>query len=291
VVSYLAAACSMGMNGAMLVSSINDFGASAEFSGTDLGYALVLPSYAAVGWYHHMLDEKYQSMPLDKFLDEVTAFAANEYQAALFKGTRLTDAEKDEVVGKISGYTGLKPDFVRDHNLRIATDQFCPELLRDKNLMVGRIDGRYTGPITAGEIGNSAADPSTAALGNAFGGAINDYLSGELNYHTDLVYETLSNEVGAQWSYGLDNQTLSQKQDIYATMSQNRFLKWWVLGGYYDLATPFFAAQWVYDHLFLNPETQGNLTFTLYPSGHMMYMYEPSLAQFRQEAEAWYKAD
>ena len=42
-------------------------------------------------------------------------------------------------------------------------------------------------------------------------------------------------------------------------------------------------------HLFLNSGLQDNLTFSYYPSGHMFYQHEPSLRQFRQDAEAWYQ--
>ena len=73
-------------------------------------------------------------------------------------------------------------------------------------------------------------------------------------------------------------------------MSKNRFLKIWVLCGYYDLATPFFSAEWDFNHVFVNDDREASLQFTYYPSGHMIYMYEPALAQFRKEAEAWYQS-
>ena len=49
-------------------------------------------------------------------------------------------------------------------------------------------------------------------------------------------------------------------------MTKNPKMKVWVLCGYYDLATPFFAAEWTYNHLFLNGSLQDNLTFSYYPS-------------------------
>ena len=150
------------------------------------------------------------------------------------------------------------------------------------------IDGRYTDPVTEGDFGNTNADPSSAAMGSAFGMAVNQYISGELDYHSDLTYQTMSVEVNDAWKYELDNRLLVQEKDIYTAISQNKFLKIWVLCGYYDLATPFFAAEWVFDHVFLNPEDAGRVTFSHYPSGHMIYMHGPSLASFREEALAWY---
>ena len=289
VTNYLADAFSMSLNGVILVSSINDFYTSSEFTGSDLSYVLTLPTYAALGQYHGMLAEPYQSMALEDLMDEVRSFAGQGYQEALYKGSRLTGEEKNAVAEQIAGYTGLDAAFVLKHNLRIDVEDFCKQLLSDQKLVIGRIDGRYTGPVTGGSFGSSSADPSLGVLGGAFGMAVNEYIAGELNYHSDKLYETLSISVSESWRYGLDNQVLCQEGDIYNAISQNAFLKIWVLCGYYDLATPFHSAEWVYDHVFLNPENEGRITFTYYPSGHMIYMHEPSLAKFRQEAEAWYK--
>jgi carboxypeptidase C (cathepsin A) len=71
-------------------------------------------------------------------------------------------------------------------------------------------------------------------------------------------------------------------------MSKNKFLKVWALGGYYDLATPFYSAEWFFNHVFVNDETEKNFQFTHYPCGHMIYMQEECLAQFRKDAEKWY---
>ena len=77
---------------------------------------------------------------------------------------------------------------------------------------------------------------------------------------------------------------ISQEETIRHCVSRNPFLKIWVLCGYYDLATPFYATEYVYSHLFLN----NNVTFTYYPSGHMIYMEKSSFDQLRKDAEKWY---
>ncbi len=291
VSSYLSQRYGMGLNGVMLISCVNDFSLLMESSelSDDLTYALYLPTYAAIARYHGVLDEAYQSMPLEDFLDEVRDFAGGEYQAALFKGARLTEAELDDVAGKVAAYIGYSKEDVKQSNLRIYIDDFCSCLLKAQKLMVGRLDGRFTGPITAGNLGSGEADPSDAVISDAFGTAINQYIDGELDYHTNLIYECMSIDVISNWKYDLDNATLDQKTIINSLMSRNRSLKLWVLCGYYDLATPFFPAEYTYDHIFLKPEARENLSFTYYPSGHMIYMHQPSLEQFRRDAEAWYK--
>lgn len=291
VADYLYQKYSMCLNGVMLISSINDSATAVEHreEANELSYVLSLPTFAAIAWHHGMVDEKYQSMSLEDYMVEVREFAGSDYQAALFKGVRLTDAELDDIAGRLAGYTGLDKEEVLRLNLRIFVDDFCTGLLKDKKLTVGRIDGRMTGPVTQGSIGDGDADPSMSTFGTAFGNAMNQYLAGELDYHTDLIYNCSGEAPYKAWKYNTDNRALDQKGTIYNIMSHNRFLRIWVLCGYYDLATPFFAAEWVYDHVFLNPENRDNLRFTYYPSGHMIYMYRPSLEQFRKDAEAWYR--
>lgn len=288
VAGYLADAYYMDLNGLMLISTANDYSLLINDT-SDLSCVLYLPTYAAIAQYHGMLEEPYASMPLEDLIAEAKAFGVTEYQAALFRGIRLTDDEKDAMAEKIAALTGLKKDFVRKSNLRIPMSDFCTHLLEDKKQVCGRIDGRYTGPATNGNLGNSAADPSMAATSGMFASALNDYFYNELDYHTDLLYEALNTDVNASWTFGTDGYFIDQKQSIYTAMSRNRFLKIWVLCGYYDLATPFHCAEWVYDHVFLNEETRPNLSFTYYPSGHMIYMHQPSLDQFHEDAEAWYQ--
>jgi len=53
--------------------------------------------------------------------------------------------------------------------------------------------------------------------------------------------------------------------------------------GYYDLATPFFAADYTFDHLGLDPSLRGHLSGAYYESGHMVYAHMPSLAKLKQD--------
>jgi len=53
--------------------------------------------------------------------------------------------------------------------------------------------------------------------------------------------------------------------------------------GYYDAATPYFAAEHDAAHLDVPPELAANISFGYYEAGHMMYLHEPSrLAQSQQ---------
>ncbi|MBQ6508334.1 MAG: hypothetical protein IJI07_02570 [Flexilinea sp.] len=284
---YLSEEYSLDLNGLMLISTANDFSTLEFDPGNELPFVLFLPTYAADAWYYGKLDAKYQEMSIQDFTAEVREFSGGEYLTALFKGSRLSGAERDAIAEKVSAYTGLKKEYVLLSNLRIEISAFCKELLRDKHLVVGRIDSRYTGTDRNNVGSEFEDDPSGYQLSGAFGAAVNDYFRRELGFKCERPYRT-SSPLWKNWCYK-ENGFLQQQDIIRDDMAKNKDLKVWVICGYYDLATPFFAAEWVYDHIFLEPEFQKNLSFTYYESGHMIYLHEPSLAQFREDAEKWYR--
>jgi carboxypeptidase C (cathepsin A) len=105
----------------------------------------------------------------------------------------------------------------------------------------------------------------------------------ELNFEKDLPYEILNFKVWP-WSYAEhENRYLDVAETLRKAMSINPFLKIFVANGYYDLATPFTAAEYTFTHLELDPELQPNLTMTYYPAGHMMYIHLPSLAKLKAD--------
>ncbi len=285
---YLSTNYEMGLNGLILISNLSDFYVMNEVTGSDLSYVLIFPSYAATAHYHKLLDEKYQSMDISEFVKEARSFAEGEYQTALFKGNRLSESEKKAIAIKIAGFTGLNQDYILKCNLRVFLEDFCMNVLSDKNLMTGRLDSRFTGPLI-GKNANDFIDPSDSTLNASFSSAINQYISEELGYKTERTYKTINLSVNGNWTFNLDNSTIDQKGTVSTIMSTNKYLKIWVLCGYYDLATPFFSAEWIYDHVPLEKETRKNLSFTYYPSGHMIYLHEPSLKQFREDAKKWYE--
>ncbi|MBR6091056.1 MAG: hypothetical protein IKP86_14050, partial [Anaerolineaceae bacterium] len=283
---YLSEEYSLYLNGLMLISTANDFSTLEFTSGNELPFVLHLPTYAADAWYYKKLSPEYQAMNIEDFLREVREFAGGEYLTALFKGSRLSESEREHIADKLSAYTGLKKQYVLLSNLRIEISAFCKELLRDEHLVVGRIDSRYTGTDRNNVGGSFEDDPSGYQLVGAFGGVINDYLNRELGFKSDRPYRT-SSDLWKEWNYS-ENSFLQQQDIIRDDMAKNKDLKIWVICGYFDLATPFFAAEWVYDHIFLEPEYQKNLSFTYYESGHMIYLHKPSLIKFRKDAENWY---
>jgi carboxypeptidase C (cathepsin A) len=75
--------------------------------------------------------------------------------------------------------------------------------------------------------------------------------------------------------------------DLAAAMKQNPNLKVQLNGGYFDLATPFFAAQWELQQLPMQQSLQANTETHFYTSGHMVYAHEPDLKALHDNVAAF----
>jgi carboxypeptidase C (cathepsin A) len=262
----------MYLNGLMLISTYLD-GGTAEFSpGNDDAYVYYLPTYAAIASYHG----KHGGRPLREVLDEAQAFAGDEYLRALSRGSRLSQEERARVAGRVAALTGLSQDYVDRVNLRPEHVRFFTELLRAQRRTVGRLDGRFTGWDADYGREELTTDPSMDAIIGPYSAALNHYVRGELEYQSDLPYEVLSRHVHP-WSYKeFEGSHLYVADKLAAAMRTNPHMRVHVGCGYYDGATPYWAAEHTFAHLEIPAELAGNIEFSYFEAGHMMYVHEPS---------------
>ncbi len=280
---YLQDRYGMYLNGLMLVSSILNFQTARFMPGNDLPFLLFLPTYAATAWYHKKLKEELLQADLKVTLSKVEEFVMKDYVLALMKGDKLSPREKSRIIKKLSDFTGLSKDYIDRTNLRINIHRFTNELLRNERRIVGRLDSRFVGidRDAAGEM--NTYDPSYAAIQGPYTATFNDYVRKELNYANDENYEILAN-LWMTWKYEkFQNQFLNVAETLRDAMSKNPFLKVFVANGYYDLATPYFATEYTFDHMGLDPSLQGNIKMEYYEAGHMMYMHPPSLEKLSKD--------
>jgi carboxypeptidase C (cathepsin A) len=123
-----------------------------------------------------------------------------------------------------------------------------------------------------------------------FTSALNHYLRSELNYESDIVYEIITPRVNP-WKFdNTENRYLNVAERLRRALTQNPSLRVFVACGYFDLATPYFAAHYTFDHLGMDPEIRQRISFGHYEAGHMMYIHGPSRAQLRKDARDFYAA-
>jgi carboxypeptidase C (cathepsin A) len=273
---YLQERYGMYLNGVMLVSAVLDFGTGEFIGGNDAVYPLYLPTYTAIAHYHGKLGDR----PLRDVLGDAEQFAQQDYPRVLMRGSRLTADERAAAAARLAELTGLSADYLDRVDLRPEHVRFATELLRDRRLIAGRIDGRFTGWDT--DYGREvwSSDPSIDAITGPYAAALNHYVHAELGYSNDLPYEILTSRV-RPWSYKeFENQYVFVVDKLAAAMRMNPHLRVHVDCGYYDLATPYFAAEHSFAHLQIPAELAGNIDYSYYEAGHMMYVHEPSrLAQ------------
>jgi len=279
---YLQQRYGMYLNGIILISSILNF-QTAEFdTGNDLPYILFLPTYTAIAWYHKKLPADLQG-DLQKAVNESRTFAAGEYAEALMAGDALSKAKRTEIAQKLSRLTGLSADYIDRSDLRIEIQRFDKELLKSERRTVGRLDGRFTGIDADAAGAHPDYDPSLAAIVGPYTAILNEYVREELKFESDLPYEFLTGRV-RPWNYEpYENRYVNVAETLRRAMTQNQFLRVFVGKGYYDLATPFFAAEYTFDHLGLDPTLRSHLSGAYYEAGHMMYVHPPSLVKLKQD--------
>ena len=269
------------LNGLMLVSVVLNFQTLEFGSGNDLPFILFLPTYTATAWYHQRLAPDLQQSELVAVLEEVKAFALGEYTQAMMKGASLPPTERKELIHKLARYTGLSPEYIERTDLRIEIFRFTKELLRDQARTVGRLDSRFKGydRDAAGE--NPEQDPSMAVIMGPYTAMFNHYVRSELKFESDLPYEILNPRVWP-WSYAdHENRYVDVADTLRKAITSNPYLKVFAANGYFDLATPYLATEYTFNHLGLPAELQSNLSMAYYHAGHMMYVHRPSLAKLK----------
>ena len=274
----------IALNGIALVSTILNFQTTRFGTGNDLPYVLHLPTYAATAWYHKKMPEALQKREIRDVLKEVEEWAGGEYARALERGDRLSAEERAAVVKRLSDYTGLTPEYVDNSDLRIEIMRFCKELLRDRKRTVGRLDTRYVGIDENAVEARPEADPSMSAIRAPYTATFASYVRGELNYKSDRHYYILGEGVGP-WDFGQNQGFADTSSALRDAISKNPFMKVFVASGYYDLATPYFAAEYTLSHMGLDPAQRALFSNAYYEAGHMMYVHSPSLKKLAADVK------
>jgi carboxypeptidase C (cathepsin A) len=285
----------LDLNGIILLSQILNFDNSVDgpqFNpGMDLPYALALPTYTATAWYHHKLEN--QPAALEPLLREVEAFAMGDYLQALAAGSTLTPERKSHVAAKLHTYTGLPADYVERANLRVNGGEFEKTLL-GAEITTGRLDTRFAGPTIDPMSKEADYDPQAAAISSAYVSAFNDYVRTSLKFGDKKTYKA-EMDVSKFWDFlhqppGSPTKVpgpVNVMPDLAVAMKQNPNLKVQLNGGYYDLATPYFAAEYELHQLPIQSTLQSNIEMHFYTSGHMVYAHEPDLKALHANVAAF----
>ncbi len=277
----------VALNGVILISTVLDFGAGADVEGNEISYVMNLPSMAVTALFHGKTAHPGGTAAL---ATEARVWATGPYLAALMQGNALDDATRATVRRDLARYTGLSEAYLDRANLRVTPARFYRELLRDQGLSIGRLDSRYTGrdADAAGEEPDN--DPSFYGIDAGYTAAINSYGRETLGYRTDRSYGTIGGVGRWDWrlSEGRDNDAyLNVAPWISRALRENSGLRIFVGQGWYDFATPFFAAEHALTRAGF---PRDRIAFRYYDSGHMMYVRDQDRATLSRDIRDFIRA-
>ncbi len=206
------------------------------------------------------------------------------------------------MAAKLAAFTGLTPQYIKEANLRVTPTRFRKELLRDKRIILGRYDARFEGTDVDAAGDSPGYDPSSTGITGAFVSAFEDYLDRELKYSSKETYYPRGPNVNQSWDHthrppsasGFGSARAQPLRDAYVAgdladaMRKNTHLKVLSVNGLFDLATPFFITEYDLAHMQLDPSLRGNIEFTYYHSGHMIYLNVDALKQLKSDLAAFY---
>ncbi|MBO6527920.1 peptidase S10 [Erythrobacter sp.] len=278
----------VALNGLVLVSTILDFAAREPTPGNEMAYVVTLPNMAAAAWFHG----KAEAPSVEAIAEEARRFAIGPFASALLKGQDLPDTERAAVRAELSRLTGLSETYLEQANLRVTSQRFYKELLRDRGLTIGRLDARYTGTDydNAGEYPDN--DPSFYGIDAGYTAAVNAWLREGLGFETDREYQSIGREPGRHWNWSLSNGPgrnayLNVAPLIGKAMRENSGLRLFNAQGYYDFATPFFGAEYSLNRFGI-PQDRVELHY--YGSGHMMYVRDEDRVKLSRDLRAFIRA-
>ena len=287
------------LNGVILLSQVLNFGDLPDGPqgnpGNDMPYQLELPTFAATAYYHHKLPQ--QPSSLEPFLKEVENFAMGDYARALGQGDQLPATDKQAIAEKLHNYTGLPVAYILKANLRVSGGDFEQNLLADDNMTTGRLDSRFSGPTINPLSEEAEYDPQSSAISSAYISLFNQYARQVLKYGNGESY--LSEAIFGSHSWdmkrgqpggGSDGASLNVMPDLANAMKTNPQLKVMLNAGYYDLATPFYAATYEMHHLPIEQSLAANIQYAFYESGHMVYVNDASLHQLHDKVAAFIRS-
>ncbi|MFB3828124.1 MAG: S10 family peptidase [Bryobacteraceae bacterium] len=273
------------LDGVVLLGQAVNIVETVQRAGNIVGYAVNLPTLTAIAWYHQRIDRG--GKPLDAWLEESYGFAIGEYLNALARGSDLPQAGRERIAARLAGLTGLSAGYYLENGLVISKERFRREILRDKGLIVGQYDARYTGP--AGASGGPPADPSMKMY-PAFTALIGKHLTETLGVKLQQEYRT--RDPGARdWNYGAPSSPFSDydwSSSVTRAMKAKPRFRLMVGTGVYDTTTTTGAARYFLARGGFPPE---RVISRVYEGGHMAYTNEAALKALTEDVRAFIKGE
>ncbi len=275
------------LNGIMMLGCVLDFSTIYGDRDQALSDCLLIPTLAATAWYY---DRTMGDKTLEEVVEYGRRFIAEESAPILFQPSRLDAFQQKEYFQGLADLIGLPLDTVRRYAGRINECIYTREFLAAERKVIGGLDSRFAGDVSSIN-GFPPEDPSYRNFRPAIYPAYMNYLQKDLDLQMkSLTYHKFSNEAFDFWdwrtydAFGLPNFL----QRLRRTLIANPSMKVFIGSGYYDLRTPFSAAEYSMSHLDLPGSYRDNFQLEYYEAGHAFIFDSPSLSKFTKDVRKFY---
>ncbi|BCL37676.1 S10 family peptidase [Nostoc sp. MS1] len=283
----------IGLCGAILISPALEFSLLAGSDYNLTAWATVMPSFAAAAAHHHRVQWAAQEGNLQAHIAAAEQFARTTLIPLLAMGDVVTGDERQIAYEQMAGLIGLPVTVVERQQGRVGIEIFARELLRDQQRIVGLYDASITAidPFPS-RVSYEGSDPTLDGLDRLFAGAINSHLRDTLGVETDLSYRLLNLETFKAWKFDLKGEFkqgfLGSVDDLRVGMTLNPYMQVYIVHGFFDLVTPYFASKHLVDLMKLNSQIRPNITIKSFPGGHMFYTWDESRALWLTQMKDFY---
>lgn len=285
----------VGLAGAVIISPALEF---TLLDGSDysvLSWVDTFPVMAEAAWIHGCSRKAAKGESLEQYRARAEEFAVKKLLPVLASGAMYGERNSVSVWNSAADFIGIARDRVRAMNGRVSAEYFVKNLLRAEGKHLGLYDISQTvqDPYPDRE-SYSGPDPTLHQSERVFAAGINTQLRKVIGIKTDLKYELLSYEVNEKWEIDLKKHALESQvgatDDLRYGMSLNPDMKVYLTHGYYDLVTPYFAAERISRLMKLTECQKEKLTTRHYRGGHMFYLLDESRKQLFEDLSGWYNS-
>lgn len=240
---------------------------------------LCFETYAATNYYHNKPSDK----SLREFVKEAKEFASSEYMLALYKGRSLEN--KQEILDKVSYYTGLSKEYLISNDLKIDEEAFRREVIKNQGKAVSRLDTRITRPLFEPQTleDKTFDDAMSDRYDPYFLASTVSYLTDELGVKMDRTYASYFNawdKDNPDYNWSFEEKSGNTGEHLTRAMHKNFGMRVFFVNGYYDSATYSGYIDYLLNHTDLPLD---RVTRKDYESGHMIYLGEDNTKELSKD--------
>lgn len=238
---------------------------------------LYFPTRAAIHWYHNHPSEQ----TVEEFVAEAKAFADTEYILGLYKGEALVGEAREELIRKLTYYTGMDRAYLEKHALKIDQSTYRQEVIKAKGKAVARYDGRFTRPLYTPQLAEEKDgifdDASSDRYDPYFFAALTGGIFPLLNINLDRAYVSSSQKYKS-WNKKCEGGTTAER--LRDAMNTTFGMRTFFANGWYDDCTQIGYVYYTIDHAGL---PRDRILVKEYPSGHMIYIGEENCRELAND--------